>query len=170
MLELSKERIDQMLHEETVKKEEVSTILRCIYLRYMRLYETYFADIDALNEDVITELRNSHEETKSLIKNYYMDMPQDVCKCLAAFDKEYSEKLLGPDWQKYLSGIYRDFKENHSGKNRNREARKAEFEAQTLEAFYDAMDYVFRDGFGTGSQTVDTVVGGISQLLFGKNK
>ena len=67
MLELGKERIDQMLHEETVKKEEVSTILRCIYTRNMRLYETYFADIDALNEDVIKELRNSHEETKSLI-------------------------------------------------------------------------------------------------------
>lgn len=170
MLELGKERIDQMLHEETVKKEEVSTILRCIYIRYMCLYEKYFADIDALNEEVIAELKNSHEETKSLIRYYYMDIPQDVCKCLLAFDKEYSEKLLGADWQKYLSGIFRDFKEKHPGKNRSRDALKAEFSAQTLEAFYDAMDYVFRDGFGTGSQTVDTVVGGISRLLFGKEK
>ena len=45
MIELSNERIEQILHEETVKEEKVSTILRGIYTRYMRLYEKYFSDI-----------------------------------------------------------------------------------------------------------------------------
>lgn len=44
MIELSHERIEQILHEETVKKEDLDTILRGIYFRYMRLYERYFAD------------------------------------------------------------------------------------------------------------------------------
>lgn len=53
MIKLSNERIEQILHEETVKKEKSATILRGIYNRYMRLYEDYFADIDALNDDKI---------------------------------------------------------------------------------------------------------------------
>ena len=44
MVELSNERIEQILHEETMKKEELETILRSIYTRYMRLYEKYFAE------------------------------------------------------------------------------------------------------------------------------
>ena len=48
MVELSKERIAQILHEETVKKEDSDTILRSVYTRYMCLYEKYFADIDGL--------------------------------------------------------------------------------------------------------------------------
>ena len=153
-----------------VKKEDADTILRSIYTRYMCLYERYFADIDALSEDMIAELRGYHEETKSLVKYYYMDIPQDICKCLAAFDNEYSANLLGPDWHKYLSGIYKDFRETYAGKNKTKEYLKAEFTKQTLGAFYDAMDYVFRSGFGTGSETVDTLVSGISTLLFGKEK
>ena len=39
MIELSNERVEQILHEETVKKEESGTILRSIYIRYVRLYE-----------------------------------------------------------------------------------------------------------------------------------
>lgn len=35
-------------------------------------------------------------------------------------------------------------------------------------SFYDAMGYIFRDGFGTGSQTAEQVVSGIAGLLFGK--
>ena len=53
MIELSIERVDQILHQETPKKEELATILRGIYTRYMCLYEKYFADIDALNDDTI---------------------------------------------------------------------------------------------------------------------
>lgn len=55
MIELSHERIEQILHEETVKKEDLDTILRGIYFRYMRLYERYFADLDALDDDIISQ-------------------------------------------------------------------------------------------------------------------
>ena len=68
MLELSKDRIEKILHEETVKKEEPETILRGIYTRYMHLFETYFADLDAQNEEKIAELRTYHEETRSLVR------------------------------------------------------------------------------------------------------
>ena len=56
MIELNRERIEQMLHEETSKKEELETVLRCIYTRYMHLFENYFADLDALNDDKVAEL------------------------------------------------------------------------------------------------------------------
>ena len=65
MIELSNERIEEILHKETGKTEELTTILRGIYIRYMRLYERYYADIDALNDDVIAELKNYLEETKA---------------------------------------------------------------------------------------------------------
>ena len=55
MVELSNERIEQILHEETKKTEALPTILRGIYTRYMRLYERYFADVDALNDGRIAE-------------------------------------------------------------------------------------------------------------------
>ena len=42
MVELNNERIDEILHKETVKTEEQATILRAIYTRYMRLYETKY--------------------------------------------------------------------------------------------------------------------------------
>ena len=57
MVELSNERIEQILHEETKKTEALPTILRGIYSRYMNLYEQYFADIDALNDDQIAEFQ-----------------------------------------------------------------------------------------------------------------
>ena len=72
MVELSRERIEQMLQEETAKKEELANILRGIYTRYMRLYEKYLADIDALNDDEIGKLRAFHEETRSLFRYYYI--------------------------------------------------------------------------------------------------
>ncbi len=170
MIELSKERIEQILHEETVKKEETNTILRGVYTRYMRLYEKYFADIDALDDETVAALSRYHQETQSLVKYYYMDMPQDVCKCLAVFDDEYSAKLLGSEWRQYLSDIYKSFKDKHKNKIKNKESMKAAFAKQTLDAFYNVMDYVFRDGFGTGSQTVNSTVSEITKLLFGKEK
>ena len=51
MVELSNERVDLILHEETFKTEELITILRGIYIRYMRLFERYFDDIDTLNDE-----------------------------------------------------------------------------------------------------------------------
>ena len=170
MLELSKERIAQILHEETVKKEEVTAILRSIYTRYMQLYEKYFADIEVLTDDAVSGLREYHEETKSLIKYFYMDIPQDICLSLNAFDSEYSDRLLGPEWHKYLFDVYKDFKERKEGQCKNSEALCSEFRKETLSAFYDAMDYIFRDGFGTGSQTSQNIVSEIAQLFFGKEK
>ena len=52
MIELSNERIKEILNDETPRKEETDTILRAIYTRYMRLCEEYFTDIDALNTGV----------------------------------------------------------------------------------------------------------------------
>ncbi len=168
MVELNNERIEQILHEETVKKEETETILRGIYTRYMRLYAKYFADIDALDDDVIAELRSYHEETKSLVRYYYMDIPQDICMGIREFEDKYGDDLLGPEWKKYLADGYKEFREKSNNKNKGEDYLKAEFKKQILEAFYEAMDYVFREGFGTGSQTAKKVVSGITGLLFGK--
>ena len=68
MIKLSNERIEQILHEETVKKEELATILRSIYNRYMWLYEKYFADIDALNDEKIS--RRNQKSGKVLLHGY----------------------------------------------------------------------------------------------------
>jgi hypothetical protein len=68
----------------------------------MWLYEKYFADIDALNDEKIAELTNYHEETLSLVKYYYMDIPLDICVGIKAFEEEYSANLLGAEWHKYL--------------------------------------------------------------------
>ncbi len=170
MVELSKVRIGQILHKETTKKEDLETILRSIYTRYMRLYEKYFADIDALNDDEIAELRKFHEETRSLVKYYYMDIPQDVCEGIKEFENKYSDCLLGAEWHEYLFDCYEDFREKSKSKNKGEETLKAEFAKQALADFYEAMDHVFREGFGTGSQTEKNVIGGITGLLFGKEK
>lgn len=142
MIELSKERMDQILHEETTKKEESDTILRGIYTRYMRLYEKYFSDLDALDDDKIAEMKKYHEETISLVKYYYMDIPQDVCDGIREFEKKYNVNLLGPEWRKYLSDGYKEFKAGSESRNKSEEFYKAEFRKKILESFYDAMDYV----------------------------
>lgn len=165
MVELSNERIGQILHEETAKTEELKTILRGIYTRYLRLYEKYFADIDALNKNKIGELKKYHEETLSLVKYYYMDIPQDICEGIKEFENRYSANLLGPEWHDFLFRSYEEFRKGSKAKD-----IKADFSKQTLAAFYDAMDDIFREGFGTGSQTVQNVVSGITGLLFGKEK
>ena len=110
MVELSKKRIEEILNEETAKTEELPTILRGVYTRYMCLFEKYFADIDALNDEKVAELRKYHEETKSLIKYYYMDIPLDICAGLEAFEKEYCDNLLGTKWHDYLYSYYKDFR------------------------------------------------------------
>lgn len=170
MVELSNERIDRILHEETVKKEETETILRSIYTRYMRLYEKYLENIDGLNDAEIAKLREYHEETISLVKNYYMDIPQDICTWLREFDNTYSVNLLGPEWHEFLFSKYEEFKEKSRDKSKGEDYLKAEFKRQTLMAFYDTMDYIFREGFGTGSLTTKKVVSGIAELLFGKKQ
>lgn len=168
MIELSHERVEQILHEETPKTEELSTILRGIYTRYMRLYERYFADIDALNDDKIAEFKEYYEETRSLMKYYYMDIPQDICTELLEFDDEYSAKLLGNDWHKYISNSYSNYKSLYKEKGKSEEGLKAEYSEQILEAFYDAMDSIFRKGFETESEEAEQVTKGLTDLLFGE--
>ena len=170
MIELSNERIGQILHEETPKKEELTTVLRGIYTRYMRLYEKYFADTDALNDEEIAKLREYHANTRSLIKVYYMDIPQDICIRLREFDDKYSEKLLGPDWRQCLLDNYENYRKKNKCDDKSEESLKAEFKEETLADFYNAMDYTFREGFDTGSQKVKKLISGLKGLLFGKEE
>ena len=94
-----------------------------------------------------------------------MDIPQDICEGIKEFENKYSDNLLGPEWHEYLFRSYQDFRNRSKAKD-----KKAEFSKQTLAAFYSAMDDIFREGFGTGSQFVKDVVGGITGLLFGKEE
>lgn len=167
MLELTNNRIEQILHEETTKKEELSTILRGIYTRYMRLYEQYFADIDALNDDMIAGFRKYQAETDSLVRYYFLDIPEDICVQIKEFNEKYNAKLLGPEWHKCLFGLYEEVK-RESWTEKSEETFKAEFTKQALASFYEAMGSVFREGFGTGSKTHENVLNGIAGLLFGK--
>lgn len=167
MVELSKERIEQILHEETAKNEELNTILRSLYTRYMHLYENYFADIDALDDDKIAELREYYEETKSLLKYYYMDIPQDICSQIEEFNKEYTDQLLGPGWHGYLFRNYDEFRENSEDVEKSEELFKAEFSEQILTYFYDEMSEIFRDGFNTGSKQAEETRGWLAGLLSG---
>ena len=170
MVELSNERVEQILHKETHKTEELKTILRGVYTRYMRLFEKYFADIDALNDDEIAGMKQYHEETRSLIKYYFMDIPQDACTAIGEYDKEYTFRMLGSDWHKVLFDSYEEFKAGNAGKYSGEAELKAAFAKQNLTAFYEAMNYVFRDAFGTGSKTAADAMTGIANLLFGEKK
>ena len=167
MVELTNERIDQILHEETKKTEPLPIILRCIYSRYMKLFENYIADLDSLNDDKIAEFSKYHEETKSLIKYYYMDIPQDVIYKINEFEKKSSDLLLGREWKRYLYDAYDEFKENNDEWDMSEDYYKREFKKYSLKEFYAAMENIFRDGFGTGSQTAKNIFEGISGLLFG---
>lgn len=170
MIELSNKRMEQILHEETQKTEDPATILRGIYTRYMRMYEEYFADIDALNDAKIAELQKYNEETRSLVKYYYMDIPQEICSELTIFDKEYNAKLLGADWHKRLFDVYHDFKAKNGGENKSEKCLKAEFSEYCLTDFYEVMDSIFRFGFGTGNKTVEKIVSAFAGSLFGGDK
>ena len=170
MVELSNERIEQILHEETKKTEDLTTILRGIYSGYMNLYEQYFADIEALNDDQIAELKKQHEETKSLIKYYYMDIPQDICVGIREFEEKVSDKLLGRDWKMHLYDIYDEYKAKNKARNKSEDYYKAEFSKAAMDSFYEMMETIFRKGFGTGSETPTGFLEGISGLLFGKKE
>ena len=167
MTELSSERVDEILHKETMKTEELVTILRAIYTRYMHLYENYFADIDALDDDAIAELKKYHEETISLMKYYYMDIPHDVCAALDDFDQKYTNKLLGAQWHKLLYESYDEFLEENSGNNINEKCIKADFSKLIMKEFYDSMEYIFRGDFGSSSKTGEMILDGIKGLIFG---
>ena len=170
MVELSNERIEQILKDETKKTEEPATILRAIYTRYMNLFEHYFADLNALNDDKIDEFRKYHEETKSLIKYYYMDIPEDVCSGIKEFEEKSCDKLLGREWKKDLFDVYNKFKEESNEWDMSDDYYQAEFIKQTMKEFYENMGYIFRSGFGTESESDKKTVSGITGLLFGNKE
>ena len=83
--------------------------------------------------------------------------------------RERIEQLLHePEWQKSLSGRYKEFKEKNENQKKGEEALKADFTKQSLSDFYEAMDYVFREGFGTGSKAAKGFLDTIK--LFGGEK
>lgn len=170
MFDLSIERLGQILQQETPKKEELPTILRSIYTRYLYMYEKIFADIDALNDDVIAALNKYNEETKCLVKYYYMDIPQDICEEIHEFDSTYNAKLLGSDWHENLFESYSEFCAENNCEDKSAKALKAEYSEQILKAFYETMDNIFREGFGTGSKSDEKVLSGLAELLFGEQK
>ena len=170
MIELSHETIERILEKETAKKADLTTILRSIYTRYMRLYERYYADIDALTNETVDELRNYHEETRSLVKYYYMDIPLDICGKIEQFEEKYSDRLLGLEWHRNLFESYDEYAEKYENRDKSEQTLKVDFRKESLKEFYDAMGYIFREGFGTESQTAKNVLSGIGELIFGSDK
>lgn len=169
MAELSFERIEQIVYKETPKTDVLPTILRSVYVRYIHLYESYFADIDALNDEKIAELNKYHEETKSLVKYYYMDIPKDLCGEIEEFDDDYTAKLLGADWHKLLFDVYKEFAAQDENRNKSEQCLKAAFSAECLKAFYAEMEGIFRASFGTASKVTENIISGLGKLL-GWNK
>lgn len=108
----------------------------------MRLFEGYFADIDALNDARIAELRKYHEETSSLVKYYYMDIPKDVCEGIEEFNNKFSIKLLGSKWYDNLSDIYEGYKNENW--DTDEKHLKSEYEKRVLTTFYEEMDNGFQ--------------------------
>ena len=164
MTKLSIERVEKILREETPKKEDLSTILRGIYTRFLRQYESYFEDINALNDKKIAELREYNNETRSLVRYYYLDIPQNICEALEEFEKEVNAKLLGPDWHKYLFESYENFRDKNWDVSEN--ALKAKFREQSMSTFYEIMDYIFREGFGTADKTTENTLSEIIEKFF----
>ena len=167
MIELSNERIEQMLHDETKKTEALPTLLRCIYTRYMYLFGLYFDNLETLNDDKIAEFKKYHAETQALIRYYYMDIPQDVCSEIREFEEKGTDNLLGREWKKNLYDTYEKFKNENSVWDMSENYYMAEFKKEAVKGFYEAMEKIFRSGFGTESETEKRTLNGLSGLLFG---
>lgn len=167
MIELSNERIEQIFEEETAKTVDLKIILRGIYTRYRNLYEPYIASFDKLTDDKVAEFAKTHAETKALFKYYYLDIPADICSKIEEFEEKGCDKLLGREWKKNVYDAYDEFKAKNKAWSKGEDYYQAEFKKYALKEFYEAMEYIFRDGFGTGSETVKDIMGGISGLLFG---
>ena len=99
-----------------------------------------------------------------------MDIPEETGTYLQVFDKEYTVKLLGPDWKKYVSESFQEFISEHKKEAKNEDHLKEMYREEILGAFYDAMNHVFRDGFGTANKTLEKVSKGLLSILFGDDK
>ena len=170
MVKLDNERVEQILQNETMKTQPLPTILRGIYTRYINLYEDYIAEIDKLTDDKIDAYKRQNAETQSLIKYYYMDIPQDVCYELNKFEENVADELLGREWKRGIYDAFEEFKENNDAWNKSDDYYMAEFKKALRKELYKAMENIFRDGFGTHSETAKNIFTGISNLLFGSSK
>jgi hypothetical protein len=97
-----------------------------------------------------------------------MDIPQDICHEIHEFEEKVSDKLLGRDWKTHLYDIYEEYKAKNKDWNKKEEDYKAEFPKAAIDAFYEAMESIFRDAFGTNSATAKEFIEGVGGLLFGK--
>ena len=78
-------------------------------------------------------------------------------------------------WKNWADPARRDSKKGRFGYDPSRhlfqvseEDFKTDFAKDALTTFYDVMDYIFREGFGTGSKTTEKTIDGLAGLLFGK--
>ena len=95
-----------------------------------------------------------------------------VSSCVAAprFLQEQIECGGGICRINSLSDSYAAFKEENDDEYRNEKSLKEAFAKQAMEEFYDTMDDVFREGFGTVSQNAKDFSNGLTGLLFGAEK
>ena len=170
MVKLDNERVEQILEKETLKTIPLPMLLRCIYNRYLDLYEDYIAEADKLTDEKIDAFKRRNEETQSLIKYYYMDIPEDICYDLNKFEEKIADELLGREWKRVFYDAFDEFKENHDDWNKSDDWYMAEFKKATRKELYKTLDDIFRDGFGTNSETGKNIFSGISNLLFGSSK
>ena len=67
----------------------------------------------------------------------------------------------------FVAVLYEEFKENSDEWDMPEDYYKAAFKKYALKEFYSVMENIFRDGFGTASQTAKDIFSGIKSLIFG---
>ncbi len=167
MIQISNERAEQIIQEETKKTQPLPQLLRAIYTRYMNLYEDYIANIYDLTSEKIAAYKKQNDETIALVRYYYMDIPQDVCAGILVFEEKVGEKLLGPEWKTNLYDAYDEFKDNCNEWDMTEDYYKGAFKKYALKEFYEVMENIFRDGFGSESESSKNIFSGIKSLIFG---
>ena len=167
MVELSPERIEEILHKETVKEEDPKTVMRAVYNRYRCVFEQYIDQIFEMNQSKIDEFNKYHQETNSLIKYYFVDIPMDTCAALAKFEHDVMDYMLGPDWQRVILNGFEEFKRKNKNKYRlaNEETWRKKFKEELLSMFYVSMESAFRVSFESGSKAAEGLMDGLSAIF-----
>lgn len=167
MIQLSNERAEQIIQEETKKTQPLPQLLRAIYTRYMNLYEDYIANMFDLTSEKVAEYKKQNDETICLVRYYFMDIPQDVCEGIFDFEEKVGDKLLGPEWKTNLYDAYEEFKDKSDEWDMTEDYYKGAFKKYALKEFYEVMENIFRDGFSTHSERAKNIFSGIKSLIFG---
>jgi calmodulin len=114
MIQLSNERVEQILHEETKKTEPLPQLLRAIYTRYMNLYEDYIANMYDLTNEKIAEYKEAFDmidkdkkgtisvnDITKIMKNFgYPISRKEVEKMVAEMDTSGSGEL---DFEEFVT-------------------------------------------------------------------